>query len=275
MCDANDRVEGSKTSPRPRWSRLYLLAGLMLGVLPLVAGARLGRRGTHRARVWAGPGRLRLDGPVDAPEPRGTRSPGLVRVRQLEDDRTRDPLRSRAAGARAIYRSVPWADAEPVESNGRDRALADHPARALSRSSEGALSPARGRSSHRARPAAPSRRGRAVIAGSNPRRLESMGIIVPAKPGQVDRHEHRDGHHEREGRRVPEQTDRPDHDRAHAAQDARGLHLPAERLPPAAQLHLAGREPADDHRDRLSPVLPEIAWITGMNDASRMTLPSV
>ena len=36
MCDANDRVEGSKTPPRPRWSRLYLRAGLMLGVLLLV-----------------------------------------------------------------------------------------------------------------------------------------------------------------------------------------------------------------------------------------------
>jgi hypothetical protein len=36
MCGVNDRVEGSKTPPRPRWSRLYLLAGLMLGVLLLV-----------------------------------------------------------------------------------------------------------------------------------------------------------------------------------------------------------------------------------------------
>jgi len=36
MCGVNDRVEGSNSSPRPRWSRLYLLAGLMLGVLLLV-----------------------------------------------------------------------------------------------------------------------------------------------------------------------------------------------------------------------------------------------
>jgi hypothetical protein len=33
MCDVNHRVEGSKAPPRPRWGRLYLQAGLMLGVL--------------------------------------------------------------------------------------------------------------------------------------------------------------------------------------------------------------------------------------------------
>jgi len=36
MCGVNHRVDGSKTPPRPRWGRLYLLAGLMLGVLLLV-----------------------------------------------------------------------------------------------------------------------------------------------------------------------------------------------------------------------------------------------
>ena len=36
MCGVNHRVDGSKTPPRPGWGRLYLLAGLMLGVLLLV-----------------------------------------------------------------------------------------------------------------------------------------------------------------------------------------------------------------------------------------------
>jgi hypothetical protein len=36
MCDAKSRFERSKTPPRPRWSRLYLVAGVMLGVLLIV-----------------------------------------------------------------------------------------------------------------------------------------------------------------------------------------------------------------------------------------------
>ena len=49
MCDANDRVEGSKTPPRPRWSRLYLRAGLMLGVLLLVQALARRREGRMTA----------------------------------------------------------------------------------------------------------------------------------------------------------------------------------------------------------------------------------
>ena len=52
MCDVNYRVEGSKTSPRPRWGRLYLIAGLMLGVLLVVQ--RLVPAGAERTALQSG-----------------------------------------------------------------------------------------------------------------------------------------------------------------------------------------------------------------------------
>jgi len=58
-----------------------------------------------------------------------------------------------------------------------------------------------------------------------------------------------------------------DHDAAHGADDRRRLDLAQQGLPPARELHVAGGETAHDHRHRLQPVLPEIAWMTGMNEA--------
>jgi len=38
MCGVNDRLDGPSRRQHPRWSALYLLAGLMLGVLLAVQG---------------------------------------------------------------------------------------------------------------------------------------------------------------------------------------------------------------------------------------------
>ena len=82
-----------------------------------------------------------------------------------------------------------------------------------------------------------------MIAGSNPRRLESIGSIVPAKPDRLTDTNIETATTKAKAAECQSGTHRPDHDRAHAAEDARRLHLPAERLHQRLQLYLAGREP--------------------------------
>jgi hypothetical protein len=52
MCDVKSRLERSETTPRPRWSRLYLVAGVMLGVLLIVQA--LVSAGTERTALQCG-----------------------------------------------------------------------------------------------------------------------------------------------------------------------------------------------------------------------------
>jgi hypothetical protein len=52
MCDVKSRLESSETPPRPRWSRLYLVAGGMLGVLLIVQA--LVSAGTERTALQCG-----------------------------------------------------------------------------------------------------------------------------------------------------------------------------------------------------------------------------
>src|SRR6266849_5621385 len=121
-------------------------------------GARFAGPRAHRAQVRARPRRFRRDGSVDATQPRGTRSPGLVRLRQRAADHAGDPISTWGAGACRVGEQ---ADAGRGDA-GRSRAVAlgPSPPRPRFRSaSSGARWPARGRSSRRARPAGPSRRG--------------------------------------------------------------------------------------------------------------------
>jgi hypothetical protein len=52
MCDVSRRIEGSPMPSRPRWSRLYLRAGLMLAVLLAVQG--LVAAGAERTALQCG-----------------------------------------------------------------------------------------------------------------------------------------------------------------------------------------------------------------------------
>ncbi len=120
MCGVNNRFEGSKTSPRPRWSALYLLAGLMLGVL-LLAQA-LVASGAERTALqcglvlggfvamgrWARHNRAALDH-LDWCECASSR----VTVRVIpsgRDEPAGEPALPRYAGSRS------WPDVEPMEA---------------------------------------------------------------------------------------------------------------------------------------------------------------
>ena len=116
MCGVNDRVDGSKTPLRPRWSRLYLLAGLLLGVLWLVqalvsasaertaleCGLILGGFGSMVQ--WTRRNRAALDH-LDWCECASSR----ITVRVIHSGREQP--------APARYTDpLPWIDAEPVET---------------------------------------------------------------------------------------------------------------------------------------------------------------
>src|SRR4029453_4783218 len=117
--------------------------------------------------------------------------------------------------------------------------------------------------------------GPAVIAGSNPRLLDSMGIIVPAKPERFTE--------------MNIET-APTHAKAAECQSQPTVPTVSAQIPPrmleVSTCRLSGSHhwpiltcpvarPATTMVTDCSPVFPEIAWITGMNEASRITLLSV
>jgi hypothetical protein len=116
MCGVNDRVEGSKTPPRPRWSRLYLLAGLMLGAMLLVQA--LVSAGTERTALQCG---LVLGGFGSMVQWARRNRAALDHMDWCDCATSRTTVRVIPAGreqpAPARYPDpLPWADAEPVET---------------------------------------------------------------------------------------------------------------------------------------------------------------
>jgi hypothetical protein len=116
MCGVNNRLEVSKTPPRPRWSGLYLLAGLMLGVLLgvqalVAAGAErtalqcgLVLAGFAAMVQWAHRNRAALDH-LDWCDCASSR----VTVRVISSSRE-------AASLTPADDAQSWVDAEPAES---------------------------------------------------------------------------------------------------------------------------------------------------------------
>src|SRR5215470_5402077 len=120
---------------------------------------------------------------MDAPQSSRVRSSGLVPLRELTGHDARDPFGGRRARARAAGERL---EARPRGAGGRrtgrGRALASRSRRRTQ------LIQRRTRVAKDRKIVMPSTscsavsNGPAVIAGSNPSRLESIGIIVPAKP---------------------------------------------------------------------------------------------
>jgi hypothetical protein len=116
MCGVNDRLEGSKTPPRPRWGRLYLLAGLMLGVLLLVQA--LVSAGAERTALQCGLVLVGFGSMVQWTRRNGA---ALDHLDWCDCASSRVTVRVIPSGreqpAPARYPDpLPWVDAEPVET---------------------------------------------------------------------------------------------------------------------------------------------------------------
>jgi hypothetical protein len=115
MCDANDRVEGSNTSPRPRWSMLYLRAGLMLGVLLIVQA--LVSAGAERTALECG---LVLGGFGSMVQWTRRNRAALDHLDWCDCASSRMTVRVIRSGreqpAPARFTDIAWADAQPVEA---------------------------------------------------------------------------------------------------------------------------------------------------------------
>jgi len=116
MCGVNHRVDGSKTPPRPRWGRLYLLAGLMLGVLLLVQA--LVSAGAERTTLQCGLVLVGFGSMVQWTRRNGAALDHLdwcdcassrITVRVIPSGR------EQPAPARYLD-SLPWVDTEPAET---------------------------------------------------------------------------------------------------------------------------------------------------------------
>jgi hypothetical protein len=112
MCDADDRLDESTTSPGVRWGLLYVLAGLMLGALLLVqAFVPLGaeRTALQCGFVLVGFGAM-------VQWTRRNRA-GLDRLDWCTCASSRTTLRVVASGREKAPRPAaarPWGDPEPV-----------------------------------------------------------------------------------------------------------------------------------------------------------------
>src|SRR5262247_1493090 len=149
MC-TNDGARGSMTAPRPGWAGLYTRAGVMLGALLLAQG--LVTASTERTLLECG---LVLVGFAAMVQWTRRNRAALDHLDWCE-----------CARSRMTVRVIPSGFARPrAQAIQRRSAVASDRKIVTPSTSCSAVS-----------------NGPAVIAGSNPRRWESMGISVPAKP---------------------------------------------------------------------------------------------
>src|SRR5215475_3851556 len=148
MC-TNEGARGSMTPARPRWLRLYALAGLMLGALLLTQA--LTASGTERTVLQCG---LVLGGFAAMAQWTRRNRAALDHLDWCD-----------CASSRVTMRVIPSAVAPRPQLIQRRTRVASDRKIVMPSTSCNAVS-----------------KGPAVIAGSNPSRLESIGIIVPAKP---------------------------------------------------------------------------------------------